>query len=346
MNAHKASFANFSELKPFYHVPDARLSEGVTYVKETDSLLWVDIYKGLIHKIELSNLENSYEVIQISPETYNEAAVLAHPDPDCKESVGAIFPIVNKNNVISDLLFASKFGIGKTSFDGKQWEYLVLYTSCAEITPQRSQRLRSNDGNVSPCGKYLFVGLMNDFPYEVTNEGCIVRVSLNHRKTVEMFYENIKIPNAIHWDPKGDYTYVTDSLEFVIWRIDNKTNEKVKLIDIKKNNPGVDSPEPDGSAINHASNNLFIAVWSTNKIQEYSLQTGVLLAEYVLPKSTPRVSCCAIVGADLYVTTASGKKPNGPEDTIDTIGGCIYKLPDIVRPPLEESSKKQPQFET
>ncbi|QLG71827.1 hypothetical protein HG535_0C01760 [Zygotorulaspora mrakii] len=334
---------DFSHLEPFYHVPDARLSEGITYVKETDTLLWVDIYRGLIHKLEdRNNIDVSYDCITIAPETYSQTSNLRHPEPSCKESVGVVFPVINGDaKQITDVLFASKFGIGKTSFRDKTWEYILLYTSCPEISEERALRLRSNDGNVSPCGEYLLVGLMNDFPYDVTDEGCIVRVSLNHPRKVEMFWERIKIPNAIHWSRNGDCTYVTDSLDFAIWKLDAKTGERTRLIDVKKYNPDFDSPEPDGSAINHVSSTLFVAVWSTAKIQEYSIESGRLIREFILPSSTPKVSCCVIVGPDLYVTTGNAKTPNGPETTVDSVGGSIFKIPNAVEISHNESSKNQ-----
>lgn len=40
------------DLKPYYHVPGAIHSEGITFVKETGTLLWVDIFKGEVHKVE------------------------------------------------------------------------------------------------------------------------------------------------------------------------------------------------------------------------------------------------------------------------------------------------------
>ena len=39
-------------LKPYHHVAGAIHSEGITFVKETNTLLWVDIFKGEVHKVE------------------------------------------------------------------------------------------------------------------------------------------------------------------------------------------------------------------------------------------------------------------------------------------------------
>lgn len=350
-----AETVDFTHLKPYYHVPDARLSEGITYMNETKTLVWVDIYKGQVHKVEhLKKPETSHDYISIGLDNYKSDAHIKYPYPESsKESIGVVFPLVEDEHAeqIQRVLFASKYGIGRASFVTKEWEYIVLYTQCAEITKERALRLRSNDGNVSPCGHYLYVGLMNDFDYPVTDEGCIVRVHL-HNKTVEMLWDRIKIPNAIHWNEKGDTTYITDSLAFTIWEYNERTREKKPLIDVKSaKNESFESPEPDGSAIDLLNNRLYVSVFSTAKVQEFSLHDGKLLKEYLLPPNTPNITCCVIAGNDLYVTTGNKDIQAGPEASSDSRGGAIYKLPNVVQVATQSkllefvSSKRQPVFD-
>lgn len=346
---------DFTGLKPYYHVPDARLSEGITYINETKTLVWVDIAKAEVHKVEhIHNPETSHDYINIGLDNYKSGARIKYPHPEAsQESIGVVFPLVDEahDNSIERVLFASKYGIGRASFVTKEWEYLVLYTACADISDDRALRLRSNDGNVSPCGHYMYVGLMNDFDYPLKDEGCIVRVHL-HKKTVEMVWDRIKIPNAIHWNEKGDTSYVTDSLEFKIWSFKEETRSKQTLIDIKRsNNQSFDSPEPDGSAIDLLNNRLYVCIFSASKIQEFSLTDGTLLKEYLLPPQTPNVTCCAIAGNDLYVTTGNQEVKKGPGASSDTRGGCLYRLSNVVPfTPTSKvlefvSSKRQPVFD-
>lgn len=346
---------DFTQLKPYYHVPDARLSEGISYVNETKTLVWVDIYKGEVHKVEhMRNPETSHDYINIGLDNYRADAHIRYPYPDsAKESIGVVFPLVDEgqSDHISRVLFASKYGIGKASFVSKEWEYIALYRDCRDLDENRSLRLRSNDGNVSPCGKYLYVGLMNDFDQPLKDEGCLVRIHLADR-TVEMVWDRIKIPNALHWNEKGDIMYFTDSLEFAIWQYNEKTKEKTVLIDIKNsNNRGFESPEPDGSAIDLLNNRIYVCIYSAAKIQEFSLQDGSLLKEYLLPPHVPRVTCCAIAGNDLYVTTANEDVQHGSHVSRDTRGGAIYKLPNVVQIATQSallefvSSKRQPVWD-
>ncbi|QLL32163.1 hypothetical protein HG536_0C03320 [Torulaspora globosa] len=346
--------ADFRQIKPYYHVPDARLSEGITYVNETKTLLWVDIYKGEVHKVEhIRNPETSHDYVEIGLDNYRANAAIKYPYPgSAKESIGAVFPLVDEeeSDRINRVLFACKYGIGKASFASKEWEYIALYRDCPDLPEDRALRLRSNDGNVSPCGRYLYVGLMNDFDRPLKDEGCLVRVRLSDRR-VEMVWDRIKIPNAIHWNEKGDTMYFTESLEYTIWQYNENTKEKKPLIDIKHaNNQSFESPEPDGSAIDLLNHRLYVCVYSTAKVQEFSLKDGSLLKEYLLPPYTPRVTSCAIAGNDLYVTTANEDVEHGPQGCNDGRGGSIYKLPNVVQVATQSallefvSSKRQPIF--
>lgn len=345
--------ADFRQIKPYYHVPDARLSEGITYVNETKTLLWVDIYKGEVHKVEhIRNPETSHDYIEIGLDNYRANAAIKYPYPDAaKESIGAVFPLVDEeeSDCVNRVLFASKYGIGKASFASKEWEYIALYRDCPELAEDRALRLRSNDGNVSPCGRYLYVGLMNDFDQPLKDEGCLVRVHLPD-KHVEMVWDRIKIPNAIHWDDTGTM-YFTESLEYTIWQYNEKTKEKRALINVKNaNNQSFESPEPDGSALDLLNHRLYVCVFSTAKIQEFSLKNGSLIKEYLLPPCTPRLTSCAIAGNDLYVTTANEDVQRGPQACDDRRGGSIYKLPNVVQVATPSftlefvSSKRQPIF--
>ncbi|AJQ08854.1 hypothetical protein H792_YJM1304B00160 [Saccharomyces cerevisiae YJM1304] len=343
------------DLKPYYHVPGAIHSEGITFVKETGTLLWVDIFKGEVHKVEdIEQPESSHSFFSISRANYGKNASIEYPpNPDeLKESVGCIFPILDgaSQNEIKQVLFGSKFGIGKLDFSKSEWEYVILYSECPELSTDRAYKLRSNDGNVSPDGKYIYVGLMSDFPFDLEPVGCLLRVDLLAHK-IELVWNCLLIPNAIHWDESDQKTmYVTDSLNFTIWKCPGgDLLKRDELIDVKNsNNQSFESPEPDGSAIwfskdGKHSGFLFITVWSTSKVQMFDLTNGKLLKEFILPEQTPRVSCCCFVGKDLFVTTANAEINDAVRTNTDKNGGCIYKIPNVLdgNVPLE-STKRQP----
>ncbi|CCF57048.1 hypothetical protein KAFR_0C00530 [Kazachstania africana CBS 2517] len=329
-----------TELKPYYHHAGATLSEGITYVEETDTLYWIDIYKAEIHRVtDVERPESSHCYMSISRETYDDAnANISYPEIEgYQESVGTMF--MTKETVEGDgnvLLFASKWGIGRCDLSTKKWEYVKLYSDCKELKEgERFKRLRSNDGNVTPDGKYLYVGLMNDFKYDVSEDGCIVKISLVE-DSIEIVWNAILIPNSINWY-KND-VYITDSLKHRIWRCEydyeNDTigEKREILIHIKEqNNQQYESPEPDGSVIDSVHGILYQCVWSTSKVQVYDLtKDGLLMDEIVLPNATSRISCCSIAKNDLFVTCGNLEISDEEYKATDRSGGCIYRIRNIL----------------
>ncbi|CCH61305.1 hypothetical protein TBLA_0E02510 [Henningerozyma blattae CBS 6284] len=335
---------DFSTLKPYFHQPDARLSEGITWVEETKTLVWVDIFKAELNKIEdIDSPSTSHSYFAISSKNY--AKDKKYPgDTKYDESIGVVFPVLPKSGSdITEVLFASRYGIGKGDFVTKTWEYLILFTECKEVDVDRLNRLRSNDGNVAPDGT-IYVGLMNDFEFTPSFDGCVLHVDLI-KKTVKLVWDDIKIPNSIHWDAKEENIFLTDSLRHLIWKADAKDfSKKKELVHIKEaNNDSFESPEPDGSIIYLPDNELYSAVWSANKIQVFSMDDGKFLREYILPKETPRISCLCLVGADLFVTTANLDVENGKLG--DMNGGCLYRIPNVLKGKVEGyTSKRFPKY--
>lgn len=331
-------------VQTFFHHEDARLTEGVTFSREFNTLYWIDIYRAEIHRLNNplgDKTEQKYDWFNISTKNYDSTMFdVPYPKTETffKESIGAIFLCGDVNSIY----FGSKFGIGKLDFQTGKWCYKILYNQCSVLQENnRWTNLRSNDGNVSPDGKFIFIGLMNDFMFEPTDfkQGCILKISLVE-KTIELVWDSIKIPNAIHWNSKNDKILVTDSLNHCIWQCsyNYETNEilmatKIKLIDTKANNPNFESPEPDGSDIDSINNLLYVSVWSTHSVQIYDTNNGNLIEKIQLPESTPRISCNCIVGDKLFITTANQNiddESNANASVKDSNGGCIYKVQGVL----------------
>lgn len=352
-------------LKPFFRSKDPRLSEGITYCGKTDTLYWIDIYKAQIHRIQNfqngspSSMQSNYGVVTISQENYNERLFnISYPKEhsEYKESIGVIFPNDNEDGLDSHLIyFGSKFGIAQYNYKTDQWGYIILYSSCPELKLY-SHRLRSNDGNVTPDGKYIIVGLMEDFMYDASksDKGCVLRIDLNNQE-ITMMVNGMKIPNAFHWNQDNSKMYITDSLNFTIWEYEYNTIEnrlvlphrKHALFDIHKYNVDFESPEPDGSDIDLINGLLYVSVWSTSQIQVYDIQTGKLVKRYLLPLNTPRISCCCLVGGDLLVTCANQyitddeQLSNNNHDNKDVNGGCVYRIENVTQNMFPKRSSKR-----
>lgn len=311
---------DYSQVMPFRHEDGARLSEGVTYDIRNDRLLWVDIYNSEIHAIDnvsRDGREGRHMKIKIK-------------GSQGRDSVGVVFLTTDPQII----LFGGKDGIGRWVVGTYEWDYVVRYDACPELAcdPDRLKRLRPNDGNTTRDGKYILIGLMNDFNYDVKEvDGCIVRICIVNG-TVDMIWDQIAIANAVHWDRDENYVFITDSLQHTIWRCpwDRKTDsldkhKRQEWIDFKSHNKGFDSPEPDGSDMDIKHNLLYVSVWSTHRVQVYDItKENKLVQEIILPVTTPRGSCCCLAGSDLYVTTANNEISDEPVQKGQ--GGSLFRL--------------------
>lgn len=310
---------------PYYFDNGIRLSEGVTYVSKAKTLFWIDIYNALIHKVTDINDISTHSVWNASLENYEGSYPF---DSSYPERIGVVFPIDNSRGV-EDVYFGAKYGIAKMSYSTGKWEYVVPYANSG--LQKDWKNLRSNDGNVSPDGE-IFIGIMHDFHSDVDfkdPKGALFKIDLP-RRTCTLVLDKIMIPNAINWDKDAKYAYFTDSLNYSIFKFPYKgsnlvVEDKSLFVDVKKYNAQYESPEPDGSFIDPATDNIITAVWSTHSVQRYNTK-GELVFKWVFPE-TSRVSCCALAEGHMFVTTANDvidkdEKPQG-------LGGSIYKIPNV-----------------
>lgn len=84
-------------------------------------------------------------------------------------------------------------------FSKSEWEYVILYFECFELSIDRVYKLRFNDGNVLLDGKYIYVGLMSDFLFDLEFIGCLFCVDLLVYK-IEFVWNCLLIFNVIYWD--------------------------------------------------------------------------------------------------------------------------------------------------
>ncbi|CAR25574.1 hypothetical protein ZYGR_0A01390 [Zygosaccharomyces rouxii] len=317
----QVSKQDYSKVEPFVAVPDAVLSEGIVYVSPARTLLWVDIYRAKVYRRRM------------------DTGVTDVFHADGSGSIGAVFPILKRSSSdgndtqVEEFLFAAKEGIAHGQFGGS-WKYVVKYSESG-LDSERLKRLRSNDGNVH--GEDLYIGLINDFDQETTDEGVIFKINLVSKK-IDVFWPRISIPNSLYW--VGEYMFVTDSMNSCIWRTKHGFQEREKFIDVTQysTDPEGNLPEPDGSCLSSNGELLFVSIWGHSKVQVFSTKDGALLQEILLPEETPRVSCCAVVGSDLFVTTGSehlGTSKVGQPSK----GGCLYRLSDVI-PESDEFSTR------
>ncbi|SCV03837.1 LAME_0H13630g1_1 [Lachancea meyersii CBS 8951] len=332
--------------QPYIHNHGARLSEGVTYLKASQTLFWVDIFLGEIHFVtNIDDPKASHNVIKINANNY----IGAYPhSSELPERVGAVFPVDSPSGV-KEAFFAGKYGIGRLSLESCKWNYEVLFSSCHNVSGKDWDRLRSNDGNVAPNGD-IYIGVMNDFQIGVDTkkeaEGCLFRVNLK-QKHIELVLDNLYIPNSINWNTANDTMYLNDTLKFKTWQMPYEDGvprvaEKTVFVDFVPVNESFELPQPDGSVVDPRDGFSYCCVFSTHKVQIFNPEAQ-LHRELVFPE-TPNMTCCCIgPGGDIFVTTASldveHGKSTGPSGALYRVSGDFVTAKGDV-----PSSKRNPEY--
>ncbi|KAK7679528.1 hypothetical protein QCA50_017429 [Cerrena zonata] len=287
----------------FFKKYRGELTEGITYNPSNDTLLWVDIIRGEVHRVKLSReeeeeIEKSHEVLKFE---------------DGQESIGAI-GLTNDDNIV---IICAKYGICKGNFKKGEIEYIVEYNH----TQEQKKRLRSNDGIIDPWG-HLWIGVMTDFPVAeqegVKPEGRLYRINC-HDLTIETMVQDCFISNGLNFSFNGKKFYWTDSLTYKIWSFDydyisNTLSNKQEFINMKTIETG-ESPEPDGLTIDK-NDEIYSAIFSAGKIVHLNQQAEITEI-FKLP--TPKITCVTIGGSknnQLFITSAKD----------GSLGGYLYKI--------------------
>lgn len=304
-----------------------RLTEGITYNPSNNTILWVDIIKGEVHRLWLGT-ENKHEMLKFE---------------DAKESIGAI-GLTSNDNVI---IICGKYGVAEGNFINKTIKYFLMYNH----DDRQKHRLRSNDGAIDPWG-HLWVGVMTDFDTSaaeglVSAEGRLYRINC-HDLTIETMIDNTFISNGLLFTGDGKTLYWTDSLTHTIWQYDysyitNTLSNKRPFIEVSKVfgvpggvAPSSTEPEPDGIALTR-DNEVFSAMFHTGKVLRFNSQ-GHCTHEYELPAT--RVTSVTVGGknSDVLFITTGHPELERPEASIDPadksgdLGGFIFafSLPEPV----------------
>lgn len=294
-----------------------RLTEGITYNRANNTLLWVDIIAGEVHRIFLDdgNYSKRHQVISFK-------------EPG--ESIGAIGLTEDNNRV----LICAKYGIAIGSFETKEISYFFKFPHSDE----QKRRLRSNDGIVDPWG-HLWIGVMTDFPItkaegKVSPEGYLYRIN-SQDLSVETMESNSFISNGLAFSDDGTKFYWTDLLTFTVWQYDydhttNTLSNKKPLLETKKVYPENNSPEPDGLSL-AADGHFYHAVFGTSSVLEYT-DSGEPVTKFKLPAQ--RITCTAVGGQnddELFITTAHANHTDGnfkidPTNRKGDLGGFLFRV--------------------
>lgn len=300
---------DYTNLKPFLQ-HTGKLSEGITFNQSNNTLLWVDIIRGQLHRVFLegglaNRTSKSHEV---------------HTFPN--ESIGVIY-LTEDDDLV---LLGGQLGLAEFRFSAAFFDYKIRYDTNTVVNPAGLDEyiLRSNDGNVDPNGN-IWQGLMGNFKIGPVPEGKLVKFSPNGT-TKE---QDSLIPNGINWSQDGKTLYWTSSLEFTIYKFDydaetSTISNKTPFINLRKVFPELESPEPDGFILT-TEDEIFTAVWSSSSVVHFNKQ-GEVLEIFKLP--TPRISCVNFGETnELFITTANLNLDNDDDNTdAEDFSGSIFRI--------------------
>ena len=247
------------------------IGEHPVWDSRTDTVLWVDVLAGALHRSEPSPGgagEWSDRVMRVGGVV--GAAALRND--------GGLVAAVDSSLVMLD----------------------ARGRSDAEPVPvDMPAGARFNDGACDPAGRFL-VGSTS--PSGESSRGLLW--SLDPSGRVEVALTGVTESNGLDWAPRGDLLYYVDSGEPAVRRYayDAATGRiGARLTDLTVVSPG--EGVPDGIVVD-AEGGIWVALWEGRSLRRYA-PDGDLLLDLAVPVERP--TCAAFAGRDLrllVLTTA------------------------------------------
>lgn len=271
------------------------LGEGPRWDSNNESLIFVDVLPGLLHR---ANPDSSG---QLDPGNVTSANV--------GQPLGAA-------NLAADggLVLAMRDGIYLTSPEATAIRLLAAIE--LEIPTNRM-----NDAACDPQGR-LWAGTMS---FEAAaNAGTLYRIDPD--RTVTAVVTDTTISNGMGWSPAGDLMYFIDSptrrIDVFDFNADQGTvHNRRTFIDLSQA-PGI----PDGMTID-SDGGLWVALWGGAQVQRYG--SDAVLTD-IVNVPVPQPTSCTFGGRDgqdLYITSARVGLSQGDLDDYPLSGSVFVTRP-------------------
>jgi sugar lactone lactonase YvrE len=244
----------------------AEVGESPTWDVAREALIWVDIYRHLVHVLDPSNGSNR---------TYNVG-----------EPVGAVAPSER-----GSLVVALSGGFAILDPDAGS---LLRVASIHERAPDALM----NDGKCDPQGRFLAGSTTRS---EAPGAGTLYRLDADYG--VEVLLRNVTLSNGLGWSPDGKVMYYVDSalqrIDKFVYTDSGHISRRQAFVEIPAS-----SGMPDGLTVDEHGY-VWVAMWGGSALRRYSPEGG-LEGELRLPVSqVTSCAFGGPDWNELYVTTAS-----------------------------------------
>lgn len=250
-------------------VPAAGLGEGPVWDSATNTLLWVDIPGGRLHRTE--------------PDTGATTSIEVGPYPSF------IYPAGPGQLLMSHC-----------------WDLELVEESTGERTVLVSldgdENTRLNDAKIDDAGR-IVIGAMV-YPWKDGGPCSVYRVDLA-TKTIESLADGMMLSNGLDWNPERTRVYFVDTptrrIDVFDVSADGYWSGRRTFTTIEEG-----AGNPDGLTLD-AAGNIWVALFDGGAVRQYSPK-GEILAHVQIPVPHVTSLCFGGHGlSDIFVTTASNR---------------------------------------
>ena len=247
-------------------LPYAGLGEGPHWDIDAQSLYWVDIPAGLVHRMDDSGAHASWKLGM---------------------TAGAVVPRAS-----GGLCVAAGNGFYALDVDTGAVTEIALAPGLPST--------RMNDGACDRAGRF-FAGSMDSD--EGPGRGAFYRLDTDH--TVTTLYSEIGISNGVGWSPDDRFMYYIDSLAYRVDVMDydietGQIGERHPFARL-----GSGEVVPDGLAVD-AEGGVWVAVWGASVIQRYDAGGQLTAVVKLPAANVTSCAFGGPDLNQLYITTAAG----------------------------------------
>ncbi len=244
--------------------PMSEVGESPVWDAEQETLWWVDLLKGELHRWRQS--EGCDLVCSLG------------------KSLGFVVPSVEGG-------FIAGTGDGLGILDAEGRFRLVVPMDI------RKQGFRINDGKCDVHGR-LWFGTMSD---ETHQGGCLYVVRDNWG--LELVRQNMGVPNGMGWSPDGETMYLADTgaRQLEIWRYDPGGGSLVDLQVVVSF--GADEGGPDGLTVDR-DGCVWVCLWGGHGLRRYAPDGTLLESLQLPALNAASCTFGGPSFVDLYITTA------------------------------------------